>query len=265
MSTQALHVAPSGDVGIGTLSPASSVDVVRSAKPANFRLTSYTDTANQAPQFVQRRARGSSSIPVAIDLNDNLGLVSFRGYTGSGFTGTKATVAAQATENWSPTANGTKLIFGTVENGTTTLKNVLEITHDGKVKVKGTALNVPDYVFADDYQLMPLDQLSVFITENRHLPGVASAEEVYKDGLDLAGSQLSVLEKVEELTLYTLQQNEVLKRLDVENKQLKTSHLELLAAYQAQKEQLAQVDQLKQMVYLLMQRQAQGTVLTAAN
>jgi cell division protein FtsB len=48
----------------------------------------------------------------------------------------------------------------------------------------------------------------------KHLPGVAAAAEVHADGLDLAGYQLSVLEKVEELTLYTLQQHEALKQLE---------------------------------------------------
>jgi hypothetical protein len=46
VSAQAMHVTPSGNVGVGTMSPAASVDVVRSAAPANFQLSSFTDTAN---------------------------------------------------------------------------------------------------------------------------------------------------------------------------------------------------------------------------
>jgi hypothetical protein len=265
VSAQAMYVAPSGNVGVGTLSPVTAVDVVRSAAPANFQLSSFTDTPNQAPQFIQRRAQGTSETPYAVGVGDNLGLVSFRGYTGSGFSGTKATLAAQATENWSPTANGTKLILGTVENGTTNLRNVLEITHDGQVKIMGSTLNVPDYVFEDDYQLMSLEELSAYVKENKHLPGVASADEVRTEGMNLAGSQLSVLEKVEELTLYTLQQNEVLKRLGIENTQLKTAYRELLSANQIQQEKLEKVDQLEQMVRLLVQRSEGDNVLAEAN
>jgi hypothetical protein len=61
-------------------------------------------------------------------------------------------------------------------------------------------------VFEDDYELMPLDELKNFIDENGHLPGIPSAGEVQSKGLDLAGSQMGLLQKVEELTLYALQQ-----------------------------------------------------------
>ena len=214
VSAQALYVAPSGNVGVGTLDPGTAVEVVRSEAAGSFRLTSYTDASNQAPQFIQRRSRGTSAAPIAIDGGDQIGLISFRGYTGSGFTATKATISVKATEDWSPSANGSQMTFATTPNGTTKMKNVMEITNDGKVKIKGTELNVPDYVFEPDYQLMSLDELSTYIAVNKHLPGVASADEIHAEGLDLAGSQLSVLEKVEELTLYTLQQHEALKQLE---------------------------------------------------
>jgi len=80
---------------------------------------------------------------------------------------------------------------------------------------------VPDYVFEDDYALMPLEELRAFIDENGHLPGVASAEQVKDEGLDLAGSQMGLLQKVEELTLYTLQQQEL-----IQQQQKRIAHLE---------------------------------------
>ena len=228
MGAQAqLHVDDSGDVGIGTLTPAEAVDVVRSAAASRFQLTSFTSTGNEAAQFVQRRAAGTSGSPTAVLSGNNLGLISFRGYTGSVFSGTKAGITVKATEAWSGSANGTRMLFQTTQNGTTGLNTVMEITHDGKVKVNGTTLNVPDYVFEDDYQLMALDDLSAYIRENKHLPGVASADEVNSGGLDLAGAQLSVLEKVEELTLYTLQQQEELKALKAENASLKQRNASL--------------------------------------
>jgi len=73
----------------------------------------------------------------------------------------------------------------------------------------------PDYVFDDDYKLMPLDQLKEFITTNGHLPNVPSQEEWKAGGQKIKLNQLSVLllEKVEELTLYNLQQEEKLQHL----------------------------------------------------
>ncbi|HWM94594.1 MAG TPA: hypothetical protein VN493_27820 [Thermoanaerobaculia bacterium] len=78
----------------------------------------------------------------------------------------------------------------------------------------GTTLNVPDYVFAPDYSLMPLDELREFVSRERHLPNVPSAEDVRKEGLNLSEVQMRLLEKVEELTLYTLAQNELVKALE---------------------------------------------------
>ncbi|MGE4094887.1 MAG: hypothetical protein AB7G75_29070, partial [Candidatus Binatia bacterium] len=49
----------------------------------------------------------------------------------------------------------------------------------------GTALNVPDYVFAPDYQLMPLKQLAMYIEREQHLPGIPSAQEIKAKGLNL--------------------------------------------------------------------------------
>jgi hypothetical protein len=233
VSAQALYVAPNGDVGVGTMDPDEAVDVIRSEGAARFMLTAYTDKGTQAAQFIQRRARGSADFPDATGNGDQLGLISFRGHTGSDFTGSRANISAKATEAWTDVANGSRLTFATTENGTSSSKTRLEITHDGKVMINGKKLNVPDYVFEEDYQLMSLDELSTFIVKNKHLPGVASADDVNSDGLDIAGSQLSVLEKVEELTLYTLQQHEALKQLKSENASLK-ERLKTMESQQAE-------------------------------
>lgn len=88
-------------------------------------------------------------------------------------------------------------------DGTTLFQGV--VTADNFV-VGGTTLNVPDYVFADDYDLLPLEEVEAFIVANSHLPKIPSAAEINNGTLDLTAMQLALLEKVEELTLYTLQQ-----------------------------------------------------------
>lgn len=230
-----LVIPASGNVGFGLLSPAEAVDVQRSNAASRFQLTSFTNEGSEAAQFIQRRARGSSGAPGAMQSGDNLGLISFRGHTGSAFSGTKAGITAKATENWTNTANGSRLLFQTTQNGTTGLNTVLELTHDGKVLVNGVALNVPDYVFEEDYPLMALDDLAAYIGQYKHLPGVAPAQEVNREGLDLAGSQMNLLEKIEELTLYTLQQHEALRglqRLRERNARLRTLHRQILGRQQ---------------------------------
>ena len=197
-------------IGIGTTNPLEAVDVERSAAAARFQLTSFTATGSEAPQFIQRRARGTNLLPTAVQSNDNLGLFSFRGHNGTSMGGSRATITAQAAGAFSASSTPTRLIFATTPIGQTAPQSVLVITPDGKVQVNGVNLNVPDYVFEEDYELMPLDELRSFIDANGHLPGIAPAHEVKAEGLDLAGSQMNQLQKIEELTLYTLQQQELL-------------------------------------------------------
>ena len=77
-----------------------------------------------------------------------------------------------------------------------------------------------DYVFDDEYRLMSLDELSEFIKTNKHLPNIPSEAEVMKEGsFELGEMNKMLLEKIEELTLYILQQEERIKALEAVNKQ----------------------------------------------
>ena len=92
----------------------------------------------------------------------------------------------------------------------------------------GTGLNVPDFVFQEDYALMPLEQLRTFITREQHLPEIPSKDQVASEGLNVSEFQMALLQKIEELTLYTLQQQETLQiqRSLLEAQQAKTEALE---------------------------------------
>jgi hypothetical protein len=99
---------------------------------------------------------------------------------------------------------------------------------DGNLQIQGsfisngTTLNVPDYVFEPHYQLMPLDQLASFVTENKHLPKVPSRAEVRKTKqVNMTQLQMTLLEKVEELTLYTIDQQAQLEELQKQNETLR--------------------------------------------
>ena len=86
-----------------------------------------------------------------------------------------------------------------------------------KVKITATPGSVPDYVFATNYELRTLNELERYIQANQHLPNIPSAKQIEKDGQDVGDLQLKLLEKIEELTLYTIQQQ---KLLDNQQKQL---------------------------------------------
>jgi hypothetical protein len=90
------------------------------------------------------------------------------------------------------------------------------LTERVKVSLKTTG-DWADYVFADNYKLRTFSELETFIRNNRHLPGVPSADEMVKQGNDLAKTDAKLLEKIEELTLYVIQLN---KEKDALNKKV---------------------------------------------
>lgn len=81
---------------------------------------------------------------------------------------------------------------------------------NGEILAKSVRVNTgseywPDYVFSSDYELMSLDDLENYIEDNKHLPGIISAEEVGSQGdVDLGEMNVKLLEKIEELTLYII-------------------------------------------------------------
>ena len=71
-----------------------------------------------------------------------------------------------------------------------------------------------DYVFNEDYKLMNLNDLSNFVKTNKHLPEIAPAAQMEKEDINVSEMNALLLKKVEELTLYTLQQEERIKALE---------------------------------------------------
>lgn len=76
----------------------------------------------------------------------------------------------------------------------------------------------PDYVFKPEYKLPTLGELQQYITDNGHLPGLPSADDVKTDGVELGEMNARLLQKIEELTLYILQQEERIKKLEKEKR-----------------------------------------------
>ncbi len=87
---------------------------------------------------------------------------------------------------------------------------------DGTITTDRVVLNVgsfPDYVFEEDYNLMPLSEIADYIKTNKHLPNMPSEAEVVKNGMSLGQINTVLVEKVEELTLHTISQEEKLSAL----------------------------------------------------
>ena len=114
--------------------------------------------------------------------------------------------------------NNNHYILGNMAIGSTTNATGFKLSVDGKmaaeeVRVELSA-NWPDYVFKEDYPLMPLDQLKNQIISIGHLPGMPSAGEVEDSGISLGEMNRLLLEKIEELTLHAIQLNERISNLE---------------------------------------------------
>jgi trimeric autotransporter adhesin len=117
--------------------------------------------------------------------------------------------------------NNKSVMIGTVAAAKTSIDYKLYVEKGilaEKVKVSAQA-NWPDYVFGKDYSLMPLKEVENYITTNNHLPEVPSADVIAKDGLDLGKMDATLLKKVEELTLYLIEQS---KKIEVLQNELNT-------------------------------------------
>ena len=114
------------------------------------------------------------------------------------------------------TVNGDGDVNGTLE---VDKLHALESVHTKEVHV--ILPPFPDYVFEKNYPLLPLDALSHYIEENKKLPNMPSANEVAENGAELGELQILQTEKIEELTLYILELNERLKKLELANELLK--------------------------------------------
>ncbi|HAE12991.1 MAG: hypothetical protein H6548_02130 [Chitinophagales bacterium] len=83
-----------------------------------------------------------------------------------------------------------------------------KLSVDGKIMCEELRVEMspwPDYVFHDEYELLPLHELSAFIASNQHLPGIPAASEIESEGLEVGEMQAMLMEKVEELTLYIIE------------------------------------------------------------
>lgn len=83
--------------------------------------------------------------------------------------------------------------------------------------------NFPDYVFDSTYQLLPLPQLESYINSNNHLPNVPSAETVKEEGINVSEMQVIQMEKIEELTLYIIEQQKLIEALKKRLEEVETT------------------------------------------
>ena len=110
--------------------------------------------------------------------------------------------------------------------------------------------NWPDFVFEDNYKLTPLAEIEQYINEHKHLPGVPSVADVKKDGMDVGVNQAVLLQKIEELTLYIIDQN---KQIEAQKAATEEQNKKI-AQLQDQNDQLQQLKKEVNDLKLLLQK-----------
>jgi len=231
-----------GNVGIGTTSTAGLLDVrgdtyLGQSSGATDTYINIRHTANQEAnlRFLNFAGTGydtrfwlandnSFNFSHAQDTSNPDPLIKFSGYGGMQF---KMDENSDETDRViSFLTNGsTELVRiqedGNVGIGSTTVSSKLHVT-GGDIRVTtgsfiddGVTLTAPDYVFEPGYNMKSLEEVEAYVNQNYHLPGVPSRAEFKRDGIRLTELSFNLLEKVEELTLYSIDQNKKLKELSL--------------------------------------------------
>jgi hypothetical protein len=194
ISWQSMAFTHLGNLGIGTTSPSSKLHLYG---------TSEIDARIQTTGL-------SNSILWTSNYHNSFGF----GIDAAGYGQIYSTIS-QKNEIMSFTSDGKVLMGGAdpalVPTGYTLYVEGKIITEEVKIAVVGSWA---DYVFLPDYHLPSLNEVESFIAEHGHLPGVPSQEEVKENGIKLAETDATLLKKIEELTLYILQQEKKINQLE---------------------------------------------------
>nr|WP_199162414.1 hypothetical protein [Elizabethkingia sp. ASV34] len=201
----ALQLNDNGNVGIGNPSPQSKLDI-------NGTMMVGGDVGNL----------DIVSLPNSLDMLKNTGKLAI-GWNLSGGGGETDFIANRGRGNtggfhfYDYTNEGQrKKLLVLNNNGNALIEGKLEAK-----EIKVTTTPTADFVFEDSYQLPDLESVEKHIKEKKHLPEIASAAEMQKDGVNIGDFQIKLLQKIEELTLYQIQLNKEVTNLKQENIQLK--------------------------------------------
>lgn len=123
------------------------------------------------------------------------------------------------TSLWQANSAGLSYTDGSVKIGTTKPDGDYLFTVNGKMHAKELKVDLdgalaPDYVFYEDYKLKTLAEVQEHINTKGHLPNIPSAATMAQEGMHLKMMNLKLLEKIEELTLYTIDQEKRIAALE---------------------------------------------------
>ncbi|WP_080779083.1 FtsB/FtsL family cell division protein [Chryseobacterium phocaeense] len=238
-----LSILRNGNIGIGTTAPKEKLDVsgnilaggASSTEGINALAIRYEDGSLSNWGSLRSSAASYMSFGVKADPNVGYGWLSSNG-----------------TLNFSKVAmtmgdEGIKFLSSTPQtiamNSPVAMNEIMKISVNGNALLQGkleakelkvTLTPTADFVFEENYGLPKLEDVEKHIKDKKHLPEIASAKVMEKEGVNVGEFQIKLLQKIEELTLYVIEQNKQLKdqhqkiqKLQTENADLKSAVLEI--------------------------------------
>jgi hypothetical protein len=202
-----------GNVGIGTTDPTTRLSVNGANTGSETITLDNTSSTNKRTTLVRYGSTGGGDYWTGLN-SANTGSLGADGLFVLRSTGGLVFSGSYAAEHMRVNTLGNVLI-----GKTTQVNAAYKLDVNGGVRANSIVVNTTgaDFVFAKNYRLRPLSEVESFIQANHHLPEIAPAAQMQAEGVSVGELQTQLLQKVEELTLYLIEQN---KQLEAQNEKI---------------------------------------------
>ena len=209
--------ANTGNVGIGTASPQTKLNIFQGPGDANVGTAALRIGGTNNYPSLELGIKGGYDGVISTYGND-LHLYAGNWRVAGATASENHNIAFYTSQTGSTNWNTPKMFLsfdGSVGIGT--INPTQKLTVNGTIYGKEVKVDLsvpgPDYVFDEDYKLTPLEDIKTYIDKNKHLPEVPSAKEMEKNGIQLGEMNMLLLKKIEELTLYVIELKNELQEL----------------------------------------------------